>query len=73
MNFIVSYQENCETNTSIHNINTMNEHHFHRPSANLSCFQKSTFCAGITVVNRLPHSLTILKNEKTKFKVVLRN
>jgi hypothetical protein len=37
-----------------------------------SCFQKSTFYAGIRIFKRLPLSLISLKNEKTKFKVALR-
>jgi len=35
-------------------------------------FQKSTFYAGIKIVNSLPPSVTILKNDKAKFKVALR-
>jgi IS1 family transposase len=72
MNFILNNQEHFQTNSSIHSIDTSNMHHLHRPNANLSCFQKSTFYAGITIFNRLPLSLTSLKNEKTKFKAALR-
>jgi hypothetical protein len=72
MYFIVSNQENFQTNLSIHNINTTNKHHLHRPNTNLSCFQKSTFYAGIKIFNSLPRSLTILKNENAKFKLALR-
>jgi hypothetical protein len=72
MNFILNNQENFQTNSSIHGIDTRNEHHLHRPNANLSCFQKSTFYAGIRIFNRLPFSLISLKNEKKNFKVVLR-
>jgi hypothetical protein len=72
MNFTVNNQENFQTNLPIHNINKKNKHHLHTPNANLSCFQKSTFHAGIKIFNNLPHSLTILKNEKAKFKVALR-
>jgi hypothetical protein len=57
---------------SIHNINTRNKHHLHRPNAKLSSFQKSTFYAGIKIFNSLPCSLIILKNEKAKFKLALR-
>ena len=35
------------------------------------CFQKSTFYTGIKIFDSLPRSLTILKNEKTKFRVSL--
>ena len=72
MNFTVNNKENVQTNSSIHNINTRNRHHLWRPNANLSCFQKSTSYDGIKIFNMVPHSLTIPKNEKTKFKVALR-
>jgi hypothetical protein len=64
MNFIVNNEGNFQTNSSIHNINIRNKHHLHRPNASLSCFQKSTFYAGIKIFNSLPCSLTSLKNEK---------
>jgi len=35
-------------------------------------FQKSTLYAGIKIVNSLPPSVTILNNDKAKFKVGLR-
>ena len=73
MNFIISNHENFQTNSSIHNISTTNQHHLCRPNANLACFKKSTFYAGIKILNSLPQSLTILKNEKAKLKVPLRN
>ena len=46
MNFIIKSQEVFQTYLSIHDINTGNKHHLHRPNANLSCFQKSTFSTG---------------------------
>jgi hypothetical protein len=52
--------------------NKRNKHHLHKPNANLSCFQKSKFYAGIKLFNSLPHSLTIPKNEKAPIKVALR-
>ena len=61
-----------KTNSSIHNINTRNKHHLHRPNANLSYFQKRTYYAGIKIVNSLPPSAIILKNDKAKFKTALR-
>jgi len=47
MSFIVNNQEIFK-NSSIHNINTRNKHHLHRPNAN-PCFQKSTFYVGINI------------------------
>ena len=72
MNFVVNKQENFQTNSWIHNIKTKNKLHFHKPNASLSCFQKSTFQAGIRIFNRVPHTLIILENEKAKFKVISR-
>ena len=66
INFTVSNQDNVQTSPSTHNINTSNKHHL------LSCYQNSTFYAAINIFNSLPRSVTILKNEKAKFKLALR-
>jgi hypothetical protein len=49
--FTINNQENFHTHSTIHNINTRNKHHLHRPNANLSCFQKGTFYVGIKIVD----------------------
>ena len=72
MDFIVSNQKKKFKNSSLHNINTRNKQHLYRPNANVSCFQKRTFYAGIKIFSSLPRSLTILKNEKANFKLALR-
>jgi hypothetical protein len=72
MNFLVNNQENFQTNSPIHSINTSNKHHLHRPTANLSCFQKSTFYSSIRIFNSLPCNIKNLKNEKAQFKAALR-
>jgi hypothetical protein len=59
-------------NSSVHKINTRSKHHFHRPVANLSCFQKGTSYSGIKIFNSLPTSITSLKNEKTQFRIALK-
>ena len=43
LNLIINNQNIFQTNSSIHNINSRNNHFFHRPNANLLCFQISTF------------------------------
>jgi hypothetical protein len=43
MNFTVNNQDNLKKNSSIHRINTRNEHHLHRPNATLPSFQKVHF------------------------------
>ena len=67
-NLVINNQEIFETDSSILNINTWNKRHLHRLNAFLSCFQKSKFSAGIKIVNSIPPSVTILKNDKTMFK-----
>jgi len=45
MSFFIENQEKFQTNSSVHNINTRNKHHFHRPVVNLSCFHKgASYC-----------------------------
>ena len=61
MSFFIGNQEKFETNSSVHNINTRNKHHFHRPVANLSCFQKGVSYSGIRIFNSLPEILQILR------------
>jgi hypothetical protein len=68
MNFVVNNQEIFETNSAIHIVNTRNRDHLHRQIANLSCFQKSAYCAGIKVFNSLPSNLRSLKNKKYTLK-----
>ena len=72
MSFFIRNQEKFQTNSSVHNINTRNKRHLHRPVANLSCFQKVASYSGIRIFNSLPRSVTNFKNEKTQFKVALK-
>ena len=69
MRFFIGNQEQFQTNSAVHNINTRNKHHLHRPVANLSCFQKGAAYSGVRIFNSLPRSVTNLKNEKIQFKV----
>jgi len=71
MNFTIINQENSQTNSSVHNINTSNKH-LHRQNADVSCFHKNTFYAGVKTFNTLPPSLKILKNEKGKIQSSLK-
>ena len=72
MSFFIGNQEKFHTNSSVHNINTRNKHHLHRPVAILSRFQKGASYSGIRIFNSLPWSITNFKNEKTQFKVALK-
>jgi hypothetical protein len=72
MNFIVNNQKHFQTNSAIHSVNTRNKNHLHRLVANLSCFQKNAYYAGIKICNSLPSSLTSLANKKAQFEVALK-
>jgi hypothetical protein len=71
MSFLIGNHETFQTNSSVHNINTRNNHHLHRPVANLSCFQIGASYSWIRIFNSLSRSITNLKNEKTQFKEAL--
>jgi len=73
MSFFIGNQENFQTNLPVHSIHTRNKHHLHRPIANLSHFQDSASYSGIRIFNSLPRSITSHENEKTQFKVALKN
>jgi hypothetical protein len=68
MNFFVSNEENFQTNSSTHRINTRSKHLLHRLTAKLSCFQKNAFYSGIIIFNSLPQSVTNLKKERHSIK-----
>jgi hypothetical protein len=72
LNFIIKNLEHFQTNSAIHCVNTKNKHHLHRPVANLTYFQESTYYSGTKIFNNLPASLKSLKNEKANFKIALK-
>jgi hypothetical protein len=72
MNFVINDEERFQTNSAIHSVNTRNMDHLHRPTANLSCFQKSVHYAGIKIINSLPSYLRSLMIKKAQFKVLLK-
>jgi hypothetical protein len=72
MNYVVSNEELFQTNSAIQSVNSRNRDLLHRPTANLSCFQKSAYHAGIKTFNSLPSNLKSLKNKKAQFKLALK-
>jgi hypothetical protein len=54
MNFFVNNQEHFQTDSAIHSVNTRNRDHLHRATANISCFQKCAYSAGIKIFNSIP-------------------
>jgi hypothetical protein len=71
MNFNENNQEHFKINSAIYSVNTDNKNQLHRPTAKLSCFQKSAHYACIKIFNILPPILTGL-NKKAQFKVALK-
>jgi hypothetical protein len=68
MNFLVNNQENFQTNSSIHSINTRNKHHLHRPIANLSCFRKvhSILVSGSSIAYHVISEILRMKRHNLK-------
>jgi uncharacterized protein (UPF0303 family) len=60
MKFAVNSQEHFQTNSAIHSVNTRNQDHLHRQTANLSYFKKSAYYAGIKIFNK-----SAIKSEKS--------
>jgi hypothetical protein len=54
MNSVVNNQERFQKNPKIHSVNSGNKDHRHRRTANISCFQKSAYDAGIKIFKCLP-------------------
>jgi hypothetical protein len=66
--FFIGNQEKCQTNSSVHNINTRNKHHLHRPVANLSCFQKCHPTLGSEFLTAYHEVLQILRMKRHNLK-----
>jgi hypothetical protein len=71
MMFVVDNQDNFQTNSSLHSVDTRNKTQLHKPIANLSCFQKGVSYADVKILNSLPSSISNLRNDKLHFKVAL--
>jgi hypothetical protein len=67
LNIILSNQGHFQANSAVHSV-TRNKHHLHRPIANLTGLQKSTYYFGTKIFNNLPSSLKSLMTEKAKLK-----
>jgi hypothetical protein len=72
MNFIVNIQEHFQTNSAIYSVDTRNKNQLHRPTANISCFQKNAYYEGIKIFNILQFCLTSLVNKKVQSKAALK-
>jgi hypothetical protein len=70
---LIIFIANNQTNNTVHSVNTRNKLQQHKPTANISCFQKCAFYAAIKIFNSLPSSLTNPMNKKTQFKVAIKS
>jgi hypothetical protein len=72
INFITNIEDHFHTNQDVHSVNTRHKHYTHKPTANLSCVQKSTYYAGIKIFSILKSDLKSIMNEKTRFNIALK-
>jgi hypothetical protein len=63
-NFITNNELHFQMNADVHSVNIRYKYFLHKPTANLSCFQKSTYYAGIKIFTNLLSDLKCLMNEK---------
>jgi hypothetical protein len=68
INFITNNEELFQMNADILSVNTRHKHYHHKPTANLLCFQKNGYYAGIKIFNNLPSDLESLMNENHDLK-----
>ena len=55
------------TNNEIHKFKTRNNNNLHRPTANLSKFNKGAYISGIKVFNHLPQYIKYFKSTLKRF------
>lgn len=72
MHLVVNNQKLLQTDSATQNTNTSNRDHLHRPTANISHFQKSAYYFGIKIFNNLPLSFRSVMNKKAQFKASLK-
>jgi hypothetical protein len=72
INFITNNEEHFQTNADVHSVNTRHKDYIYKPAANLSCFQKSTYYAGIRIFSCFPSDLKSLMKEKARLQTALK-
>jgi hypothetical protein len=70
---MVKNKELFKMNMEVHNFNTRSNHDLHLPMANLTVFQKGVWYSSIKVYNHLPANIKQLSNNKSKFKIALKD
>jgi hypothetical protein len=64
INFITNKEEYFQANADVHSVNTRHKHYIHKSTANISCFQNSTYYARIKSFNNLSPDLKSFMSEK---------
>jgi hypothetical protein len=72
ISYIINTKNLFQMNTKVHSVNIRYKHCLHKQIANLSCFQKSAYYAGIKIFSSLPSEPKSLRNEKAHFQVTLK-
>ena len=72
MLFIFDNLHYFQTNSSVHKIITRCKNHLHIPSVRLAAIQRGIAYSAVRILNKLPHRISGLKNDKTIFKSALR-
>jgi hypothetical protein len=73
MLFFVDSMRYLQTNSSVHQINTRYKNQLHIPLVRHPAIQRGITYLAIKVFNKLPPSISRLKNDKQFFKSALRN
>jgi hypothetical protein len=73
MLFLVDNMYCLQTNSSVHDINTRYKNQSHIPLFRLAAIQRGITCSAITVFNKLPSSISRLRNDKLSFMSAIRN
>jgi hypothetical protein len=72
MTFVVNNYNKFLTTKSIYTFGTRSNDHLHIPASRLLSYQRGAYYSGAQLFNILPTSITTLKNDKRRFRLVLR-
>jgi hypothetical protein len=73
MIFVMNNIDKFQTNNSVHMINTRSNDLLHIPITHLSSYQRGVYYSGVKLFNTLPTNISVLKNDKNQFRIVLRS
>jgi len=64
MMFVVDNQKHCQTNLSVHGLDTRNKNQFYFPIDNLSCFQIGVSYSAVKIFNSLMKNIKNIRNDR---------